>query len=194
MRDIWNRIESWLAINAPKLLNNLRPGAIDAQIQEIEELLGVQFPEDFKASYRIHDGQVFDAPNFFDNWEFLSLKRIIDEYNFWKELWNEGKLGDGREECRGNADGAIKINYHWNPKWIPITNNSTGDNECLDLDPDENGTFGQVIIMWHNDPDMSVIANSFRAWLEQFTDDLEAGNFIYYQEDGCLERTWSKNR
>ncbi len=70
MQDVWNRIESWLATNAPNVLSYLLPGATNEEIQQTEVALGIQFPEDVKASYRIHNGHEyipdieFAAPNF----------------------------------------------------------------------------------------------------------------------------------
>jgi len=56
MGRIWERIEAWLKINAPEILNRLEPGASQAEIENTAAILGVEFPEDFKASYRIHNG------------------------------------------------------------------------------------------------------------------------------------------
>jgi cell wall assembly regulator SMI1 len=139
---------------------------------------------DFKASYRIHDGQVFNVLNFFDGWEFLCLDRIVGDWDSWKELLDEGEF----EDIQSDSDGAIKTDYWWNPKWIPITSNGAGDNECLDLDPDESGTLGQVIIMVHDDSFRPLITNSFRAWLDKFANDLEAGVYIYSPKYDCLEK------
>jgi len=39
MEDIWKRIAAWLAVNAPELLDSLKPGATEAEIQETESFL-----------------------------------------------------------------------------------------------------------------------------------------------------------
>ncbi len=48
---IWHRIEAWLKINAPEILNSLRSVASEQEIEETEAILGGEFPADFKASY-----------------------------------------------------------------------------------------------------------------------------------------------
>ena len=78
METIWNRIETWLVANAPEILNNLQPGATDEAIKQAEIFLGIELPEDVKASYRLHNGQ--DGYNgLMDGWELLSLERMMDE-------------------------------------------------------------------------------------------------------------------
>ena len=93
MRAIWTRIENWLANNAPKLLRNLNPGATDEEIASTEEFLGISFPDNFKDSYRIHNGQrsYIETPDeqqidycLMGMWQLLSLDRIKDEWSCWK--------------------------------------------------------------------------------------------------------------
>lgn len=52
----WQRIDLWLATHAPRVFDQLNPGASEADIAEAEATLGFALPEDFKASYRIHNG------------------------------------------------------------------------------------------------------------------------------------------
>ena len=56
MQAIWDRIEAWLSIHAPEVLDSLLTGVDDDDIQEIEAELGYQFPEDVRASLRLHNG------------------------------------------------------------------------------------------------------------------------------------------
>jgi cell wall assembly regulator SMI1 len=128
MKEIWNRIESWLAVNAPELLKDLRPGATDEQIQEAEEFLSVKFSEDFKESSRIHDGQFNNVRSgLLYHWDFLSLKGIMSEWETWKELLDSGEFVDIMSE----PDKFIKNDW-WNPKWIPLTHDLSGNHHCLD--------------------------------------------------------------
>lgn len=179
MKDLWNRIDSWLEANAPSLLSQLQPGATEAAIQKAEAFLGVEFPEDVKASYRIHNGQS-GGSNLIYAWELLSLERTLEEWQVWQELFAQGEFEFSESQPRG----PIRT-YWWNPFWIPLTDNGAGDHHCLDLDPAPGGEVGQIIAVWHNYPDRYVIANSFQTWLEKFADDLQAGKYIF--ADGSLE-------
>ena len=98
MQEAWGRIERWLAGAAPEVLDSLQPGATDEQISNTEAALGVTFPEDVRASYRIHDGQYPDGPGLMDAWEFLSLSRIVAEWRIWKDLFDGGDFSKARSE------------------------------------------------------------------------------------------------
>jgi cell wall assembly regulator SMI1 len=120
MRETWARIETWLEINAPSVLQVLQPGASNAQIQELEEFLRVQLPEDVKSSYRIHNGQSGDSYGFIGGeHEFLSLEGIKREWTFWRHLFNNGAFQEDNGQDQGsNPDSGIN-NVFWHPKWIP---------------------------------------------------------------------------
>jgi cell wall assembly regulator SMI1 len=98
MQDIWNRIELWLTANAPKVLASLQFGASEAEIHQTEAILGVQFPEEVKQYFQIHNGQLDQAETFIPyrlppedipyveaspcgGWRLLSLKNAVSEWN-----------------------------------------------------------------------------------------------------------------
>lgn len=56
IEQAWERFGAWLCEYAPVSYGLLRPGAVDAQIDEAELTLGVRLPPDLRALYRIHDG------------------------------------------------------------------------------------------------------------------------------------------
>jgi len=65
--------------------------------------------------------------------------------------------------------------------WIPITANGSGDNYCIDLDPTDEGQKGQIIRMWHDDPQRELVSSSFRQWIYDYIADLE--NNVYEASD-----------
>jgi cell wall assembly regulator SMI1 len=164
MRELWHRVESWLATNAPDVLNNLQPGASDEQIQQLEESLGIEVPEDVKQLYRLHNGQAVGTPGFLRGNEFLSLEKIVDDWRGWIEI-------NGEFETEG---------IYWNPKWLPLAHNG-GAYICVDLDS-EIGDVGRLIQARHEHiPEIEVVASSLRSWLEKFADELHAGVYEYYE-------------
>jgi len=173
MQEIWGRIEQWLAIHAPALLADLQPGASEQVIAETEASLGITFSEDVRASFRLHNGQVGDGPWMMDGWELLSLQRICDEWRVWKDLYDSGDF-DGISST--STDDPIRSDW-WSPAWIPLTYSGSGDHHCLDLVPTSGGSIGQIILMWHDDDTRTLIAPSFRAWLDQFANDLETEKY-----------------
>lgn len=179
MQEIWAEIEAWLRVNAPDMVHVLQPGASDAQIRELEDFLSIQFPEDVKSSYQIHNGQSTYEYGLINGREFLSLERIKDEWQVWKELLDSGTFqsDDGQDQGSDPAPGIR--NVWWSAKWFPLTHDGGGNHDCLDLDPAETGTFGQIITLWHDDAEREIVAPSFRAWLEQYSKDLKSGQLIY---------------
>ena len=182
MQEIWSRIESWLRVNAPQILETLQPGISDTQITELENFLSIRFPEDVRSSYRIHNGQSSYEYGFIDGREFLSVERIKDEWQVWKELLDSGTFQkeDGQDQGSDPAPGIC--NVWWSPKWIPLTYDGSGNHDCLDLNPTDRGTVGQIITMWHDDATREIVAPSFRAWLQQYAEGLESGRFIFSEE------------
>lgn len=182
MQDIWRRIETWLKDNAPPLLNILQPGADDAQIADLEKFLCISWPEDVKSSYQIHNGQSTYSYGLIDGRELLSIERIKQEWSIWKELLDRGTFQDENGYDRGSEPDIGIDNLWWSAKWIPLTYDGAGNHDCLDLSPAEGGSLGQIITMWHDDSERKIVAPSFRVWLKQYADDLEAGKLIFSEE------------
>ncbi|MGL5058964.1 MAG: SMI1/KNR4 family protein [Microcoleus sp.] len=186
MQEIWTKIETWLIANAPQIFEELQPGASEFRISELEELLSIQLPEDVKSSYRIHDGQFTYNYGLIYGRELLSLERIADEWHVWKELLDSDtfKTEDGEDIGSEAAPGIC--NVWWSPKWIPLTYDGAGNHDCLDLNPAVGGTVGQIVTMWHDDPDRQIVAPNFRVWLQQYADGLASGQLIFSEQDNCI--------
>jgi cell wall assembly regulator SMI1 len=179
MKAIQDRIETWLRTNAPVVHATRRPGASEQQIRAAEDALGVSFPEEVKAGYRIHDG--CDASAFLYGWEWLSLERMVSEWKAWKDLLDSGAF----DRFQSEPQGPIRSDW-WHPAWIPLTYDGAGNHYCLDLAPGRGGRVGQIIMMWHDDSIRSLEADGFASWLEAFADALEAGEYGYGEEYGGL--------
>jgi cell wall assembly regulator SMI1 len=183
MHAIWSRIVAWLAVNAPAILADLQPGASEEEIAETEAFLGATLPDDVKDSYRIYNGQAGEGPSLIEYWNLLSLEGIRREWDEWKFLLDDFDEDHARVQPRGPIQ-----KYWWHPSWIPITTDGSGNHLCLDLIPAPGGTVGQIIEMWHDDDIRPLIAPSFRAWLSDFADDLEAGRYVFDEAEGGLYR------
>ena len=186
---IWERVESWLRVNSPTVLESLRPGASDEEIAAAEAFLGVRLPSDVADSYRIHDGQQqgASAPSLIEGWSLLSLADVRNDWgDVWKFLHDRGEY-DG---LAGEPQGPIKPVWY-NPRWIPITSGGDGNHHMLDLDPDEGGQSGQIIVVWHDDPTRELVAPSFTEWFDRFARDLEAGRYVpSHKYGGIVPRCW----
>lgn len=165
MKQQWERLEAWLKANNPVLLADLNPPATNTEIRELEQKLGVTLPADFVEFLKVHDGQRGGSDWLFSGSEFLSSRRIIDEWAIWKDLLDGGDF-DGAEAEPGAGIQPV----WWSPKWIPFTYNGAGDHLCLDLDPASGGRAGQVITLWHDDGARKKKADSFAQWFAEFVD------------------------
>ena len=181
MRELWQRIEAWLRTHAPEVLEDLHPGASEEQVRAAEQELGVELPEDVRASFLVHDGQRGAAEPLFDTWAPLSLDRVLEHWAMLGRLLDEGGFGEGEAE----ASGPVKPLW-WNRDWWPVLHDESGNYVCIDFDPAEGGSPGQLVTFWHTSPERSVLAEGLRQFLEQFADDLEHGR--YGVEDGALVR------
>ena len=172
MEKVWQKIDNWLRANASEIASDLLTGATQEEFAEVEKHIQIQFTQDFKQSYLIHNGQQGYADPLMGEWKILSLKHIRSEWDIMKKLYDESVFSDAISE----PIGEIKSDW-WNPKWIPIASNGSGDLICLDLDPDIGGNIGQVISFWHMDERREKLADNFQIWLQKFADDLESGQY-----------------
>ncbi len=56
MQELWAQFEGWLQEHWPEGLADLNPPATDAEIQALEDGLGVALPADFVACLQVHNG------------------------------------------------------------------------------------------------------------------------------------------
>jgi len=183
MKDSWLKIRNWLKGNHPAVISTLNIGALPDDIKKLESLIGTHMPTDFKEFYSIHNGQSFTHLRLFDGDILLSISDIIAEWIQWKDVLpiiNENCVKDFGSPAESSPDPGIKNDW-WNLLWIPITANGSGDNYCIDLDPTDEGQKGQIIRMWHDDPQRELVSSSFRQWIYDYIADLE--NNVYEASD-----------
>ena len=161
-------------------------GASEADFAQLEQLIQAQLPDDFKALYRVFNGQTDEAGYVFDGEEWLSLERMAEEWEVWKGLLDDGTFEDDDDEAENeDIDPEIKPVW-WSPLWIPFTYDGSGNHLCLDLSPTSAGTYGQVIRMWHDDAERSLEAKTFADWLETYIRGMEEGLYVYSDDYGGI--------
>jgi cell wall assembly regulator SMI1 len=162
MKAVWGRIHAWLDANAPEIYGHLRPGASAEAMRVAVGAIGLALPADVKASYRIHDGQGGE-PGLIggEGWCLLPLQKMV-------ELWQRWSRSDAKDAGR-----------------VPVAWGGAGDYVFLDLCPDAEEP-GRVMVQRRDRNDPDNVAPSFHAWLEDFADKLDAGEFAYSEDDGCI--------
>jgi cell wall assembly regulator SMI1 len=163
MKAVWKRIHAWLDENAPAGYGHLHPGAGADAITAAEQAMGLRLPADVKASYRVHDGQG-NEPGLIggEGWCLLPIEDVVS----WWRKWSD-------RDRRFRA-------------CVPVAWGGAGDFIFLDLSPAAESGRGRVFVQRSDTAGPNAVAPSFRLWLEEFADKLEADEFAYSEADGCL--------
>ena len=199
MRNLWDRLESYLEKHAPRALDSLNPPASERAIRAAERELGIKFPEDFIASLRIHDGQMQETgkpphPISFIPGEYETggvyratfgglapLSLVVSSTLLGREMIRDYLAGG----CGFEYDGPIRRDGKLS--WIVFVDAGSGDTLGLDLMPDKRGQFGQVLSIIHDPSCLLVLAPSYQDWFRTLVNRYESGRYIFVDEDGELD-------
>jgi ankyrin repeat protein/cell wall assembly regulator SMI1 len=161
MKMLWSSLER--LVTDEKVI--FRPNAPEQDIIEAEKKMAVTFPQDFRESLSIHDGQEHTEaswiPGVTQEMRLLPLEEIL-------ELWQDfpHPMEDDQELFdEASDDGKTRL-IPFHPKRIPIAYDETADAYILlDFIPGPAGIEGQLIYN-SEDADFVVLANNFRMFLE----------------------------
>jgi cell wall assembly regulator SMI1 len=183
--DTWNRIVAWHEANTRPGKFRLNPGASPAAVADFERAIGIRLPDDFRESLLLHDGTSEDGWILWYG-ELLTLEAMLKQWSMYRDWQARGQYAiPGSSDWTTNAiDGPIKPIF-WNVKRLFITDNS-GTHLTLDLDPPLEGQYGQVFDHSHEVGPERVLAPSWSAFLNEFADDLEAGKYVYFEEEDTV--------
>lgn len=162
----------------PDLIANLNAPVDEQTLIELEGRLELTLPEDFREFYLLHNGErdqlglVFGLP-------LLPIEEIYREWQAWQELAAEDYF---------NLDlavisvplGAIKEIYA-HPGWLPFVKDWGGNHLAIDLDPAQNGRYGQVFNFGRDENTRYVIALSFADFLAFILAQLRAENYLIHR-------------
>lgn len=176
----WREIKKWYKKHAPKLLKDLRDGVADEEIEAFESKIGLSLPEDYKASLKLHDGEVY-----VHDYNYLSLESVSGK---WSSMERRRKKGDfkGREVYQ-RGEGIIK-NTWWHPGWIPFAEDGGGNYICIDMAPAKRGVVGQILKWERESGPYPIKLNSFLDWLKVYKDYLYAGVYVVDKEGFIIEK------
>jgi cell wall assembly regulator SMI1 len=176
----WRRIEHWLQAHAPQVLAGLNPGVAEEAFEQKEASIGVPLPEDFKASYRLHNGS--RSRYALMGWTyFSSLSEVVggEEGTYYGLLQDPRWAEQEPEYLADLLHPPLLIQPVWrHPLWLSFAIDG-GDGEwCLDLAPARDGQVGQIMTWDHEVGPERVLFPSFAALLSTYADGLEAGLFL----------------
>ena len=178
IEELWQRIETWMYRQAPQLWQQLAPGASEEAIKHLEGVLGVTLPEEFRASYRRHNGGY--EIKLVSHMEILPVEGILANWQILRELLDDDDWAstppyyftDERALRSGWQPGPIQQVW-WNQSWIPFAEDNAGNLTCLDLAPAPGGPIGQILDWDHECGPSRTLFSSFHQFLRAFVDQLE---------------------
>lgn len=175
--QLWQRIESYLSLQASSRALRLATGASDQALDRLEAELGMALPEEFCASYRRHDGGF--TMHLVTSMEVLSLPGIAEAWQILKELLHDEEWA--QQPPYYFSEDVVRSGWHtgpiqpvwWSRSWIPFAADRAGNHACLDLTPAGSGVSGQVIDWDHECGPSRVLFPEFAHLLAAFADQLE---------------------
>lgn len=181
-------LETWLQQHLPDLVNQeLNPGATESELATLASTIGQQLPEGFCALYRWHNGQAgkLSIPGPFYGLDFLPLEKVAEHWQDWQEILTEHGAG-ADTYATSTPPGAITCTYA-NRGWIPFAYDWGGNYLGIDLAPDKQGTYGQVINFGRDEDNKYVLAPDIPTFIRWMLKQLAGGNFKFVEmEDGGL--------
>lgn len=170
------RLDAWYAANLPRERYVFNPPASEAELDAFERLVGLELPRVYRQLYRWHDGENDDRWGHIYGLPLLPLNRAEYQWKAWKRVLAD--FGGNRYEIRGGAwpEGAVDPAYI-NLRWIPLTDDGSGNHIGLDFDPWPDGRIGQVILYGRDEDVKVVLAQSLGTFLDWIAGLLESGNF-----------------
>ncbi|MFE6160016.1 SMI1/KNR4 family protein [Streptomyces sp. NPDC054855] len=161
--DAWQRIESWLERRAPATLENLLPGASEAEIEGLQESLGVRLPIGLRALWSRRAG-VGPEPTP----GFMPGRCVLMPFEVVRRTYQQQMLlRQSDEEAQRGAGDAEEITV-WRPSWIPFAAIGADALAGLCLDA-ETGR----IWYWNEYAERSVKFESLTDYMEEMADVLE---------------------
>jgi cell wall assembly regulator SMI1 len=174
MKKIIKKLTDVALLKVPSAQIKFNPGVPKNEIEEFEKLINKKLPNDFKKFYSLANGNAGESIKLFNGLNLISIEEITQSWNSNRELLNSGAF----KNTKADTDKAIKSDW-WNVNWIPITDNMSGDHLVIDLDPTEDGTYGQIFNYWHDPSYRAIEAMSFTDFLNKTIEEIENGILRY---------------
>ncbi len=178
----WHRLERWYNDKATPVYKQLKDGASEEEINELQNKLCMKLPDDLVASLRIHNGAV----EFYDSYQYLTTDRVFRIWSMMNEINQQGAFStyDPKESTRG----IIQYTW-WDQGWIPFAEDSEGNLICIDLNPDQNGKYCQVVYWEKVEGPLTSNYVSFFDWLWKYQTALRRGAYVFLEEHGICDKS-----
>ena len=190
VKSAWQRIEAWLNANAKEMADILPKKVTKKAIAEAETAFGFAISDDLRESYSVHDGadsaeidlRLFPYLHVGKKWtvdeafRLMSLDQILFTWKLFKERIDRKEFAKKKPK----TDDGIE-NVWWSENWIPVAKLfiSSAVYLCVDMKPTSVGTPGQVILVWENMPERTILAASWGEYLTGLAERMEQGKYQF---------------
>lgn len=173
MEYLVNEIDNWLKENANGIFTALNEPANEEQLNKLNSLTDEQLPVDVLCWFKIHNGINDKAfANLIYGLSFYSIDKLISRHG-------NNALSD---QVMRYCDDGIKEKFNQSTKKIVIADDNSSCSLCIDLDPDDNGSYGQVVLFDDTYQVALLMADSLNELFKMFFDDLIDGNYTLLSE------------
>lgn len=168
--EIWKDFEKRLKRRGGNLVEQLRPPATVEDLAKLVALAKGKLSQDYLDILKIHDGQgpynYHRDNSVFGEGEFRFMS-IADILGACQRLLNPRQYGIVKGDEAYGADKEQRYKYQWwNKNWIPFAAVAQDEIYCVfDLDPDVNGTGGQILYWARDDRGpVFLMESNFKQW------------------------------
>ncbi|HEY9060006.1 MAG TPA: SMI1/KNR4 family protein [Pseudobacteroides sp.] len=165
VKELWDLVTAVYEKEKPDYKSYLNPAVELKEVSTIEEKMGIQLPDELKSLYLCNNGEKENLEGSILGLRFLSVGEMFLSWCDWLYVLKDKELMKACEkEAESVPENAVRKVYV-NRKWIPFAHDQEGNYIGIDLDPDENGTVGQIINYGSDENRKYVIAKSLREFL-----------------------------
>jgi cell wall assembly regulator SMI1 len=165
IKELWNCVTAIYEKEKPDFKTYLNPAVSTEEVDAIEEKMGFQLPGELKELYLCNNGDTENLEGSILGLRFLPIGEMFLNWCDWLYVLKDKEL---MKACEKDAESvpqkAIRKVYA-NRKWIPFAHDQNGNYIGIDLDPDENGTVGQIINYGSDESRKYVITKSLKEFL-----------------------------
>lgn len=183
LNRLWREFEEWCIDALPESFAwPLSYPATELEVERTEGLIEQRFPSDLRRSWLKYNGSnemgLFGVVS---EGCWCSLAEVRQHVKFFRSL----DFDTSCEPRDFKPIGPMKP-VHWSDGWVPISDHSSGDHLCLDLDPPTEGRRGQLFSEWHEyiGP-WHFVASSFEDFLARLVEHVQSSRY-YWRHDGQL--------
>uniref|UniRef100_A0A3P9K7C7 F-box protein 3 n=1 Tax=Oryzias latipes TaxID=8090 RepID=A0A3P9K7C7_ORYLA len=186
LRKAWEQLKNFLLQRCPRMIASLKEGTTEAELNDIETQIGCKLPDDYRCSYRIHNGQKLVIPGLMGS---MSLSN-----HYRSEVLLDVETAAGGFQQRKGMRRCLPLTFCFH----------TGLSQYMTLDPIEGRRMGESFYpcpdQTAQDPaaiDMFITGSSFLEWFTTYVNNVVTGEypiikdqiFRYVHEKGCVATT-----